>query len=129
MRVRSIFDSGRVFGIGVAKLNLLLIGDVVGKPGRTAVLDRLQDLKEQHAIDFTIMNAENVAGGFSITAALAEYLFAHGIDVMTSGNHIFDKHEVVDYIQKQPRLVRPANYPPNTPGKGIWVGAVNGTPI
>ena len=99
-------------------MKILMIGDVVGKPGRTAVLDRLQDLKEQHAIDFTIMNAENVAGGFSITPALADHLFAHGIDVMTSGNHIFDKHEVIEYIQKQPRLVRPANYPPNTPGKG-----------
>ena len=63
-------------------MKILMIGDVVGKPGRTAVLDRLQDLKEQHAIDFTIMNAENVAGGFSITPALADHLFAHGIDVM-----------------------------------------------
>src|SRR5258707_1238210 len=71
------------------------------------------------------MNAENVAGGFSITAAIAEHLFSAGIDVMTSGNHIFDKHEVIDYIDKQPRLLRPANYPPQTPGKGIWVGEVN----
>src|SRR5258706_9083589 len=110
-------------------MKLLLIGDVVGKPGRTALLDRLQDLKEQHAIDFTVMNAENVAGGFSITAAIAEHLFSSGIDVMTSGNHIFDKHEVIDYIDKQPRLLRPANYPPQTPGKGIWVGEVNGSQI
>ena len=112
-----------------AFMKILMIGDVVGKPGRTVLLDRLQDLKEQHAIDFTIMNAENVAGGFSITPALADHLFAHGIDVMTSGNHIFDKHEVVDYIQKQPRLMRPANYPPNTPGKGMWVGQVKGTGV
>src|SRR5258708_9914743 len=110
-------------------MKLLLIGDVVGKPGRTALLDRLQDLKEQHAIDFTVMNAENVAGGFSITAAIAEHLFSAGIDVMTSGNHIFDKHEVIDYIDKQPRLLRPANYPPHTPGKGIWVGEVKGIQV
>lgn len=110
-------------------MKVLMIGDVVGKPGRTALLDRLQDLKEQHAIDFTVMNAENVAGGFSITPSLAEHLFVSGIDVMTSGNHIFDKHEVIDYIEKQPRLIRPANYPPHTPGKGIWVGEVNGTPV
>ena len=97
-------------------MKILLIGDVVGKPGRAALLDRLQDLKEQHAIDFTVMNAENVAGGFSITAAIADLLFSSGIDVMTSGNHIFDKHEVIEYIQKQPRLLRPANYPPQTPG-------------
>jgi metallophosphoesterase (TIGR00282 family) len=110
-------------------MKLLLIGDVVGKPGRTALLDRLQDLKEQHAIDFTVMNAENVAGGFSITAAIAELLFSSGIDVMTSGNHIFDKHEVIEYIKKQPRLLRPANYPPQTPGKGIWVGEVKGVRV
>jgi metallophosphoesterase (TIGR00282 family) len=110
-------------------MKLLLIGDVVGKPGRVALLDRLQDLKEQHAIDFTVMNAENVAGGFSITPAIAELLFSSGIDVMTSGNHIFDKHEVIDYIDKQPRLLRPANYPPQTPGKGIWVGEVNGIKV
>jgi len=112
-----------------AFMKLLLIGDVVGKPGRAALLDRLQDLKEQHAIDFTVMNAENVAGGFSITAAIADLLFSSGIDVMTSGNHIFDKHEVIDYIRKQPRLLRPANYPPDTPGNGMWVGNVNGVGV
>ena len=110
-------------------MKLLMIGDVVGKPGRTALLDRLQDLKEQHAIDFTVMNAENVAGGFSITPAMADHLFASGIDVMTSGNHIFDKHEVVEYIKKQPRLLRPANYPPDTPGAGMWTGKVKGVPV
>ncbi len=110
-------------------MKLLLIGDVVGKPGRAALLDRLQDIKEQHAIDFTVMNAENVAGGFSITPAIGDLLFSSGIDVMTSGNHIFDKHEVIDYIKKQPRLLRPANYPPQTPGNGIWVGEVKGVPI
>jgi len=110
-------------------MKLLLIGDVVGKPGRSALLDRLQDLKEQHAIDFTVMNAENVAGGFSITAAIADLLFSSGVDVMTSGNHIFDKHEVIDYIRKQPRLLRPANYPPQTPGNGMWVGEANGVSL
>ena len=89
-------------------MKLLVIGDVVGKPGRAALLDRLQDLKEQHQIALTIINAENVAGGFSITPAIAELLFSSGVDVMTSGNHIFDKHEVVDYIKKQPKLLRPA---------------------
>src|ERR1044072_6861904 len=93
-----------------------------GSPGAAALLDRLQDLKEQHQTDFTVINAENVAGGFSITAGIAELLFSSGVDVMTSGNHIFDKHEVIDYIKTQPRLLRPANYLPLTPGKGIWVG-------
>src|SRR5437773_1792178 len=110
-------------------MKLLLIGDVMGKPGRAALLDRLQDIKEQHAIDFTVMNAENVAGGFSITPAIGELLFSSGIDVMTSGNHIFDKHEVIDYMKEQPRLLRPANYPPHTPGNGLWVGEVKGVGV
>ena len=106
-----------------------MIGDVVSKPGRIAVLERIQDLREQHQIDLAIMNAENLAGGFSVTPSLCEQLFSSGIDVMTSGNHIFDKKEAIDYIRKQPRLIRPANYPPNTPGNGCWVGEVNGTRV
>lgn len=106
-----------------------MIGDVVAKPGRVAVLERIQDLREQHDVDFAIMNAENLAGGFSVTPSLCEQLFAHGIDVMTSGNHIFDKKEAIEYIRKQPRLIRPANYPPNTPGSGAWSGEINGTRV
>jgi metallophosphoesterase (TIGR00282 family) len=105
-------------------MRVLLIGDVVAKPGRLAVLERLQDLREQNQIDLAIMNAENLAGGFSVTPTLCEQLFASGIDVMTSGNHIFDKKEAIEYIRKQPRLLRPANYPPNTPGSGIWTGQI-----
>jgi metallophosphoesterase (TIGR00282 family) len=110
-------------------MKVLMIGDVVARPGRVAVLERIQDLREQHAIDFVVMNAENVAGGFSITPPLAEELFHAGIDVMTSGNHIFDKREVIPYIERQTRLLRPANYPPNTPGKGMWVGEVRGVRV
>lgn len=99
-----------------------MFADVVSRPGRIAVLERTQDLREQYNVDLAVMNAENVSGGFSITPPNAEELFKHGIDVMTSGNHIFDKSEVADYIQKQPRLLRPANYPPNTPGNGVWIG-------
>ncbi|MCA1576851.1 MAG: TIGR00282 family metallophosphoesterase [Acidobacteria bacterium] len=110
-------------------MKVLMIGDVVAKPGRIAVLERIQDLREQHQIDLAIMNAENLAGGFSVTPPLCEELFAHGIDVMTSGNHIFDKKEAIDYIKKQPRLIRPANYPPHTPGSGAWAGEINGTRV
>lgn len=110
-------------------MNILMIGDVVAKPGRMAVLDRIQDLREKYKVDLALMNAENVAGGFSITPSLAEQLFAAGIDVMTSGNHIFDKKEAIEYIGKQPRLLRPANYPPSTPGSGIWSGEVDGTKV
>lgn len=110
-------------------MKLLMIGDVVAKPGRMAVLERVQDLREQHSIALTIMNAENLAGGFSVTPTLCEQLFSNGIDVMTSGNHIFDKKEAIEYIRKQPRLLRPANYPPHTPGKGVWVGEVDSTKV
>src|SRR5436190_7943242 len=110
-------------------MKILMIGDVVAKPGRLAVLERIQDIREQHDIDLAIMNAENLAGGFSVTPSLCEQLFAAGIDVMTSGNHIFDKKEAIPYIARQPRLLRPANYPPNTPGSGIWKGAVRGTQV
>ena len=110
-------------------MKVLMIGDVVAKPGRVAVLERIQDLREQHNIDLAIMNAENLAGGFSVTPSLCEQLFAAGIDVMTSGNHIFDKKEAIPYIARQPRLIRPANYPPNTPGSGIWNGVIQNTQV
>lgn len=110
-------------------MKILVIGDVVAKPGRIAVLERIQDLREQHDIDLAIMNAENLAGGFSVTPSLCDQLFSSGIDVMTSGNHIFDKKEAIPYIAKQPRLLRPANYPPGTPGSGMWTGRVNNTPV
>ena len=110
-------------------MRVLMIGDVVARPGRVAVLERIQDLREQHRIDLAVMNAENVAGGFSITPPLADELFAAGIDVMTSGNHIFDRREVLPYIEKQRRLLRPANYPPGTPGAGVWLGAARGVRV
>lgn len=110
-------------------MRILMIGDVVAKPGRLAVLERIQDIREQNSIDLAIMNAENLAGGFSVTPSLCEQLFASGIDVMSSGNHIFDKKEAIPYIQKQPRLIRPANYPPQTPGSGIWTGVIGNVPV
>ena len=110
-------------------MRVLIIGDVVSRPGRVAVLERIQDLREQHSIDLAVMNAENLAGGFSVTASMAEELFATGIDVMTSGNHIFSKQEAVHYIERQRRLLRPANYPPGTPGRGVWTGTVSGARV
>src|SRR5215217_1755798 len=110
-------------------MRVLMIGDVVARPGRVAVLERIQDLREQHAVDLAVMNAENVAGGFSITPQMAEELFAAGVDVMTSGNHIFDKREAAPYIARQPRLLRPANYPAGTPGSGMWTGVVRGVRV
>lgn len=106
-----------------------MIGDVVAHPGRVAVLERIQDVREQHAVDFAVMNAENLAGGYSVTPQMAEELFAAGVDVMTSGNHIFDKREAAAYIARQPRLLRPANYPAGTPGSGVWTGEVRGVGV
>ena len=103
-----------------------MIGDVVARPGRRAVLEHIGRLKDEHDIDIVTMNAENVAGGFSITPPIADELFETGIDLMTSGNHIFDKSDVVQYIQENERLLRPANYPPGTPGSGLFVGEING---
>jgi metallophosphoesterase (TIGR00282 family) len=110
-------------------MRVLMFGDVVARPGRVAVLERVQDLREQHRADLVVMNAENVSGGRSITPPVADELFAAGIDVMTSGNHIFDKREVVPYIEREERLLRPANYPEGTPGRGLWVGDVRGTRV
>lgn len=106
-----------------------MIGDVVARPGRQAVLSALPNLRDEHEIDIAIMNAENVAGGFSITPPIAEELFECGIDLMTSGNHIFDKKEVVPYIEKNDKLLRPANYPAETPGNGLFIGEIKGFKI
>ncbi len=103
-----------------------MIADVVARPGRIAVLNKIKDLREEFNIDIALMNAENVAGGFSITPPIADELFAGGIDIMTSGNHIFDKSEIIPYLEKNPRLLRPANYPPSSPGKGLFIGEVGG---
>jgi metallophosphoesterase (TIGR00282 family) len=130
--IRGLFitfgSSKLVFG-NYVRMKILMIGDVVAKPGRIAVFERIQDLREQYQIDLAIMNAENLAGGFSVTPSLCEQLFSAGIDVMTSGNHIFDKKEAIPYIGKQPRLLRPANYPPGTPGKGVWSGTLGGVEV
>jgi 2',3'-cyclic-nucleotide 2'-phosphodiesterase len=99
-------------------MNILFIGDIFGSPGRRIVADHLQDIVATNQIDLAIANAENSAGGFGVTPAIAEDLFALGIDVLTSGNHIWDKREIFDYLARQPRLLRPANYPEG-PGNGV----------
>src|SRR6266511_1406419 len=110
-------------------IRILMTGDTVARSGRRALEERLHDLRSQREIDFVVSNVENAAGGFSITSRIAEDMLAAGVDVMTSGNHIFDKKEILEYIDKQPRLLRPANYSPGVPGKGRWVGKVRGVPV
>ncbi len=102
-------------------MRLLLIGDVVGRSGRRAVKVNLGSLKKELALDFVIANGENAAGGFGITKEVAQELFASGVDVLTMGNHVWDKKEALEYIDREIRVVRPANYPPGTPGLGANV--------
>jgi len=111
-------------------MKLLFIGDIFGKPGREIVRRGLPGLVEQHAVDFVIANGENAAAGFGITGDIADALFGYGIDVMTSGNHVWDKKEVLDYIPRQPRLLRPANFPAGVPGRGSYLGRTRtGEPV
>jgi metallophosphoesterase (TIGR00282 family) len=110
-------------------MKILFIGDIVGSPGRQIVADRVADIVEGRQIDLVIANGENSAAGFGITPRIAEELFAAGVEVITGGNHIWDKKEILDYIKQQPRLVRPANFPDLNPGSGLYIGtAKNGVP-
>ena len=108
---------------------VLMTGDCMGRPGRRILEERLHDLRREREIDLVVSNIENAAAGFSITPRIAQDLFAAGVDVMTSGNHIFDKKEILDYIVGEPRLLRPANYAPGVPGRGRWTGRVKGVPV
>jgi metallophosphoesterase (TIGR00282 family) len=111
-------------------MTVLILGDVVGAPGRTALCQRLRTLKESHEAEFVVANVENAAEGAGINAKIGDEILAAGVDVMTSGNHIYDKREGIAYIENQPRLLRPANYAPDTPGRGLWVGSTeSGTPV
>ena len=90
-------------------MNILFIGDVFASPGRRIVADHLEDIIRTNSIDLAIANAENAAGGFGLTPSIAEELLGLGLDVLTSGNHIWDKREILDYLARQPRLLRPGN--------------------
>lgn len=102
-------------------MKLLFIGDIVGEPGRKAVRALVPKLREQHGLDFVIANGENSAGGNGITPKTAGEIFAAGVDVITSGDHIWDQKEVMDLLQCEPRVLRPLNYPPGTVGQGSGV--------
>jgi metallophosphoesterase (TIGR00282 family) len=102
-------------------MKVLCIGDIMGEPGRRAVARAVPRLVAQRQVDVVIGNGENVAGGFGITPELAEELFELGLAVITTGNHAWDKKEALDYFQRQPRLLRPANYPAGVPGHGSVV--------
>lgn len=117
-------------------MRILFIGDIFGRPGRTIVRERLPELVRRYSPDLLIANGENSAAGFGITPPLAEELFDLGIDVITTGNHIWDKREIIDYFEMADgnehsparRVLRPANYPAGMPGWGLYQGTKNGTP-
>ncbi|MGA3163994.1 MAG: TIGR00282 family metallophosphoesterase [Verrucomicrobiota bacterium] len=102
-------------------MKLLFIGDIVGQPGRRAVAELLPKLREQHSLDFVIANGENSAGGSGITPKTAEEIFSAGVDVITSGDHLWDQKEVMELLASEKRFLRPLNYPPGTPGQGSAV--------
>ena len=102
-------------------MKILFIGDIVGKPGREITRKALPYLIDRHGIDIAIANVENAAGGMGVTRDVAEAIRDAGVQVMTSGNHIWDKKEALDYIDLEPRLLRPANFPEGVPGRGHYV--------
>jgi metallophosphoesterase (TIGR00282 family) len=110
-------------------MKILFIGDIVGSPGRRIVSDLLADIIQTRQIDLVIANGENAASGFGITPRLADELFEVGVEVLTGGNHIWDRKEILDYFPLHPRLLRPANFSNVNPGSGLFVGtARNGVP-
>jgi 2',3'-cyclic-nucleotide 2'-phosphodiesterase len=102
-------------------LTVLILGDIVGEPGRTAVIAKLPELKERHALDFIIVNGENAAGGRGITGRITIDLLRAGVSVITTGDHIWDQKEILGFIDTEPRLLRPLNYPDGAPGSGSIV--------
>ena len=100
-------------------MRVLFLGDIVGRVARNEVISRLPGLRDDLALDFVVVNCENAAGGFGITPKICEALFAAGADVLTTGNHVWDKKEIIDYIGGEERLLRPLNMVEGTPGNGI----------
>src|SRR5271157_1335056 len=99
-------------------MRVLFVGDVVGRSGRTAVNQQVPLLRARWRLDFVIVNGENAAGGFGLTETILEEFLAAGVDAVTLGNHAFDQREALVFIERQPRLIRPVNYPRGTPGRG-----------
>jgi hypothetical protein len=110
-------------------VNILLIGDIVGGPGRRAVREYLPLIRNEHPISLVIANVENAAGGFGLTPSVTDELLDLGLDVLTSGNHIWDKKDILGEIDSRPYLLRPANYPPGVPGRGLCTIETEGLKI
>lgn len=100
-------------------MRLLFLGDIVGRSGRTIIRERLPDLRKQLKLDFVIVNAENAAAGFGLTSKICNELFDQGVDMISGGNHSFDQKEIMSIMDSEPRILRPANFPTGTPGRGM----------
>ena len=107
-------------------MKLLFLGDIVGRSGRQAVIDQLPDIRARLDLDFVVANGENAAGGFGITRDIANSLFQSGVDVVTGGNHSWDQKDILDVIDDEPRIMRPANFPEGTPGSGVGMFMARG---
>ncbi len=107
-------------------MRVLMLGDVVGRPGRLALKNRLPALRHELELDFVIANGENASGGIGINSKAMRELFEAGVDVVSSGNHIFKHKEIYSHLDSEPRILRPANYPPGLPGKGVGIYEVKG---
>jgi len=103
-------------------MRILFVGDIFGKPGREIARRAIPALIERESLDYVIANVENSAAGFGVTGDIADTILSYGVDAMTTGNHVWDKKEVLDYVPRQPRLLRPANFPQGTPGRGAYIG-------
>jgi metallophosphoesterase (TIGR00282 family) len=113
----------------MAELKIIFFADLVGKPGRFILSQMCKQIREKFAADYVIANIENAAGGFGITPEMSRKIFTYGVNCQTSGNHIWDRMDIYKYMDEQPKLLRPANYPPGVPGFGYLIDDINGIKI
>lgn len=113
----------------MAFVTILYVADICGRPGRQATAHMIKPLREKYQADYVIANSENAAGGFGITPEMANKMFAYGVDLQTSGNHIWDRYEIIRYLYQKPKLLRPANFPEEAPGQGWYVDEIGDVKI
>ena len=105
----------------MSTINLMFVADICGQAGRQAASYMIKDMRDKHSIDYVIANVENAAGGFGVTPEMSQKMFSYGIDMQTSGNHIWDRHEIQQYLKRGAKLLRPGNFPLGAPGRGSFV--------
>ncbi len=113
----------------MSSFNILFVADICGKAGRQAAAHMIKPLRERYEIDYVIANVENAAGGFGVTPEMSRKFFSYGVDMQTSGNHIWDRMDILKYFEEKPRLLRPANFPRGVPGTGSYVDTVGGVKV